>query len=104
MKELALQTPGGNLQSVQGMPSSGFGDLQSVIQWGTTVLMIGAVILALFFLIWGGIQWITSRGNKENLAAAQKRIIYAVIGLVIALSAFMIINIVSGLLGVNFFG
>ena len=56
-----------------------------------------------FFLIWGGIEWITSGGNKEKLAGAQKKVIFAGIGLIISLGAFMIINIVGGFFGVSFF-
>lgn len=104
MGKLALNTPGNHtLDPVAGMPGQGLSTFQSVIQWGTTVLVITAVILALFFLIWGGIEWITSGGNKEKVQAAQKKIVFASVGLIIVLVSFMIINIVGGLFGVNFF-
>lgn len=102
--KLALKTPGDfNLQPVAGMPDGGVSTLQYIVRWGTTMLLITAIILTLFFLIWGGIEWITSGGNKEKLAGAQKKVIFAGIGLIISLGAFMIINIVGGFFGVSFF-
>ena len=105
MKEkLSLGTPGGyTFNSTAGMPDSGLSDLQSIVKWGTTVLMITAVLLTIFFLIWGGIEWITSTGDKEKLAKAQKKIIYASIGLIITLGAFFIVNFVGNLFDINFF-
>lgn len=107
MNELALRTPGPNggynINAVAGMPSGGLSDLQSIVSWATTTLMIAAVILTVVFFILGGIQWITSSGNKEKIQAAQKKITYAAIGLVITLGAFFIVNIVGWLLGVSFF-
>ena len=105
MKLLSLNTPGEyEFTPIEGMPDAGLSTAESVIQWATTVLIISAVLLALFFMIWGGIQWITSGGNKEQVQAAQKKIIYASVGLVVTLASFMIIRIVGGFFGVNFFG
>lgn len=105
MKLLSLNTPGQyQFEPIEGMPDPGLGTAESVIRWGTTVLLISAALLTLFFLIWGGIQWITSGGSKEKVQAAQKKIVYASIGLIVVLVSFMIINIVGSLFGVNFFG
>lgn len=102
--KITLTTPGNfDLEPVARMPDEGLGDLQSLIRWGTTALMITAVILTLFFLILGGIQWITSRGNKDALQAAQRKIIYASIGLVVTLAAFFIVNFVGNFFGIEFF-
>ena len=66
------------------------------------VLVIAAVI-ALAFLIWGGIKWITSGGDKSKVEAARSTTIAAIIGLIIAFLAFFILSIVLGLfrLGLN---
>ena len=107
-EKLTLSTPGGysfdpKLKSGSELPGGGLTDFQSIIRWGTTVLIIGAVVLALFFLIWGGIGWITSGGNKEKLASSQKKIVYSLIGLIISLGSFFIINFVGHLFGITFF-
>ena len=104
MKYLSLNLPGAyKVDPVAGMPTGGVGALESIISKGITILFIVAIILTLYFLIWGGIQWITSAGDKTKIEAARKRLIYAVIGLVVVLLAFMIVNIVGALFGVDFF-
>jgi hypothetical protein len=104
IKKIALATPGGyHLNSVGGMPEGGQSTLQKVIDWGITALLFTAVILSLYFLIFGGIQWIMSAGDKTKIESARKKMIYAVIGLIVVLSTFMIINIVGSLFGVTFF-
>ncbi|MBI2442554.1 MAG: hypothetical protein HYV40_01440 [Candidatus Levybacteria bacterium] len=57
------------------------------------------VILALFYLIYGGIQWITSSGDKQKVAAARNRMIYAIIGLVIIFLSIFLVNLVLYIFG-----
>jgi len=64
-----------------------------------SVLLIIAIVLALFLLIIGAIQWITAGDDKERIATARGKVIAAIIGLIIVLSAW----IISGLL-MDFFG
>jgi len=58
-------------------------------------LIILAIILTLFYLIYGGIKYITSGGDKAKIDAARSHIRAAILGLVIALLAFAILNIVT---------
>ena len=104
LKELALTVPGGTeIGGVAGMPEGGINTVEHIIQWGTTMLMIVSVFLAIFFLIWGGITWITSAGDKEKIESARKKILYSIIGLTVIFASFLIINIVGGVFGVDFF-
>jgi hypothetical protein len=66
-----------------------------------TVILIAAAIISLFFLIFGGIRWITSGGDKSKVESARNTIIAAIIGLIIALLAFFIITIVLGFFGLS---
>ena len=61
------------------------------------------LFLALIFLIWGGIQWTMSGGDKEGIQKARLKLTYAIIGLVVTTLAFFIVNIISGFFGFNFF-
>lgn len=76
-------------------------NIGSVVSGVITVLLIGAAIIALFFLIWGGIKWITSGGDKAKVDSARQTIIASIIGLIIALLAFFIITIVLGLFNLS---
>ncbi|MEI8072932.1 MAG: hypothetical protein WCH00_02470 [Candidatus Saccharibacteria bacterium] len=62
-----------------------------------TILMgfIGA--LSVVFIIIGGIQYITSAGNSSGTVKAKKTIMYAIGGLVLALSTTAIINLINAL-------
>ncbi len=59
-----------------------------------TVLIIIAIILSLVYLVYGGIKWITSGGDKAKVEAARSHITAAIIGVVIALLSYLILNVV----------
>ncbi len=77
--------------------------LGSVLGFVITIAFIIAVLVALMFLIWGGIKWITSGGDKGGVEAARSQIIAAIIGLIIVFLAFFILNLVLGLFGLDLF-
>lgn len=52
-------------------------------------LYLGA-FMAFFWLIWGTFQYILASGKKEELAKARSKITWALIGLVVIFSAFLI--------------
>ena len=74
--------------------------VSSVVSLVTNGLFIVATILAVVYLLIGGIRWITSKGDKTAVEGARKQIIAAIIGLVVVAVAFLIIRVVFGLLGV----
>lgn len=76
--------------------------LASLIASFLHFLLIGAGIAALFYLLLGGLQWITSGGDKAGVEAAREKITAAIIGLVIVASVFAFINIIAPLLGLDF--
>ena len=52
--------------------------------------------LSVLFVVIGGLRLVISEGNPEDTAKARNTIIYAVVGLVIALSAEAIVAFVYG--------
>lgn len=58
-----------------------------------------AGVIAILFILIGGIQYTTSGGDKAAVEAARGRITAAVIGLVIVLAAWLITNTVLAALG-----
>lgn len=106
MRLLSLTIGGTNGQSYNvkapgGVPTGGLDVLTVAIQNILTILLGAGVILALFFLIFGGIKWITSGGEKEGVESARKMITFSIIGLVIVFLSFFILNFVGGIFGVN---
>ncbi len=73
---------------------------QGIIQ----VLVTLAGLLAAGFFVMGGIGYITSSGNPENLDKSKRTIIYSSIGLAVAIGAFVLSNIVSDIASQSFGG
>lgn len=108
MTYLALKIPGpGGDETVKApgnIPTGGLqeGDKGSLaIQNSITILLITITILSLFFLIFGGIKWIMSQGEKTKIDSARKTITYAIIGLILAFLSFFIIRVVGSIFGVD---
>lgn len=91
-----------NLQSVSGN-LSGIQDITFVklISAGINFILIAAALVAFFFLLIGGVQWILAGGDKEGTEKARKKITNALIGLAIVFSAYAIAFLVNALFGVN---
>lgn len=53
-------------------------------------------LVAVGFIIWGGIRYIMSQGNSSDMTLAKQTIVHAVVGLAIAISAVFILNFVAG--------
>lgn len=105
MAYLALTLPGG--QSVNppaGLPTGGLTTVSHAIGSTLTIMLIIAVILTLIYLVLGGISWISSGGDKSKVASARSRITFAIIGLIVALAAFLIINLVGAIFKVPLLG
>ena len=66
-----------------------------------TVFLSCAIFLAVVYLIYGGIRWITSRGDKVGVESARKHIVAAIIGLVVVLGTFFVINVLFSILGTS---
>lgn len=74
-------------------------DIGKLITSGVNVLLIVAGILVFVFLVWGGIQWLTSGGDKNSVEQARNRITHALIGLAIIAAAWALSMLIT-----NFFG
>ncbi len=80
------------------------GDLGSLISALVGALLVVAALLAFFFLILGGIQWITSGGDKTGMEAARNKITHAIVGLVIVGAAWAIMILLQNFLGITVIG
>lgn len=82
----------------------GASDLSKVISNGINFLFVIAAILALVFLVIGGVKWLTSQGEKEGVNKARETIVAAIVGLVIIFLSYLIINFILNLfVGVSLF-
>ena len=74
-------------------PADLFGDAGVFKQITNTVLYI-VVIVAVIMLIIGGIRYVVSGGDSKKVTDAKNTVLYAIIGLVISLLSFAIVNFV----------
>jgi len=72
--------------------------ISSIIQ----VAFIIAGILVFAFLVWGGIEWITSGGDKTKTELARNRITNALVGLAIVAASYAVMRLISYFFGLNF--
>jgi hypothetical protein len=63
------------------------------------IFLVGAV--AVIMLIIGGLRYVISQGNKEHVSSAKDTILYSVIGIIVAILAYAIVNFVTGALAPN---
>jgi len=80
------------------------GNVTSADDLITTVIniflyIIGAV--SVIMIIYGGFKYVTSGGDSSGVTSAKNTILYAVIGLVVAVFAYIIVHFVLDKLGVQ---
>ena len=91
---------GVNAAKTDDMPAELIGPDGILTNITNTVLYIIGII-AIIMLIFGGIRYATSGGDSKKVTDAKNTILYAIIGLVVALLSFAIVNFVLNALGVQ---
>ena len=79
-------------------------DLGSFVSRAISAVIIVAALAAFIYLIYGGIQWIMSGGEKEKIKEARDKITQAIIGLAIVAASWAIIQLISIFFGIEIFG
>jgi len=84
-------------------PTTGVKDIGKLLSAGINVAMVIAAILTFAFLVWGGIQWILSGGDKTQTQAARDRITMALVGLAIVAAAWALMKVIGFFFGIDVF-
>lgn len=77
-------------------PIEGFADdpnevIGTILSVALKIFFIIAGVTALYFLLWGAFDWITSGGDKEKISTARQRIGNAVLGITLIFVVLVII-------------
>jgi hypothetical protein len=72
-------------------PNTGFSSIIQVLINGAFVI---AIVAALGYLLYGGVKWIISQGDKTKVEGARNHVVSAIIGLVIVFMSYLILNII----------
>lgn len=73
------------------------GSLGNLIGNTVSIIILIFALLAVIFVVKGGISLILSLGNEDKRKAAVRTIFYALVGLVVAILAYAIVSIVSSI-------
>jgi cytochrome bd-type quinol oxidase subunit 2 len=84
-----------------GMPAELIGKDGVFTQMTNTVLYIVGIV-SVIMLIYGGLRYVTSGGDSKKVTDAKNTILYAIIGLIISILAFSIVNfVINAVTGTN---
>ena len=84
---------GAETARAEGMPSDLIGPTGVFTQITNTVLYAVGII-SVIMLIYGGLRYVLSGGDSKKVTDAKNTILYAIIGLIISILAFAIVNFV----------
>jgi len=87
-----------DITNVQGLAKFEIGNFVTAV---IRLIIIVAFVIAFIFLLIGGIRWITAGGETKAVEGARNMVTGALVGLIIVLSAFVIIRLVETFFGVS---
>ena len=79
----------------------GYTCIANLVANAISVAFIVAAVATFVFLVYGGINWLTSGGDKTRIETAQKMITNAIIGLAIVAASYAIYNLVLDFMGID---
>lgn len=82
------------IDNAKGEGMSNQTNVEVIVKNIINVILYAAGILSVGFLVFGGIKYVTSSGDSSKVKAAKDTILYAVIGLMVTILAFVIVNFV----------
>ena len=81
-------------------PIAKFDTIGSFINILVPIMMIGGGLITLFMLLYGAFTYIMSEGNAEKVKKSQSILMYAVIGLFLIVTSFILTKIIGFVLKV----
>ena len=93
-KVMALSVQeGAEAARAEGMPADLIGP-DGVFTQITNTVLYAVGIISVIMLIYGGLRYVISGGDSKKVTDAKNTILYAIIGLIISILAFAIVNFV----------
>lgn len=78
--------------------------IQALIERIANFLIVIGIIIAVIYIIWGGIRYMTARGEPKKADEAKAAIYNGIIGAAVVLGVGVILRTVAGLVTRSFFG
>jgi len=96
------QTDSVDVKSIKGVPvlDGNSTDLMTVVNSVVNIVLVVIGILAVFYMVYGGVMYVTSGGDAEKASKGRTAITNAIIGVVIIMIALLLYNyVVKGVQG-----
>ena len=94
------QLPGPRVPTV---PGTSLSEIENIIRRVAQFMLVIGVILAVIFIIWGGIAWMMAGGADDKIKVAKTRIWSGVWGALIIIAVGLILQTLAGLVTRIFF-
>jgi hypothetical protein len=78
-----------------------FTNFGGVLNFVIPFISIGAALAFLGMMLLGAFQWITAGDSSENVAKAQKTIMFAIAGMIVVFVSYAGVKIISVIFGIN---
>ena len=91
------------IQTFIGTDPTATGAISKFLSNLIVLFYLVAAIVLILMLLWGAFDWLTSEGDKEKIESAKKKIINALIGIILFAVAFAFIRILGAFTGFKFF-
>ena len=89
---------GAEAARANGMPAELVG-VNGVFTKITNTILYAVGIISVIMLIYGGLRYVISGGDSKKVTDAKNTIMYAIIGLIIAILSYAIVNFVINAIG-----
>ena len=84
----------GDVPSNIAAATGGEGSIRALVLRIVDFFLLFLGLIAVIMIIYGGITYVTAGGNDEKVGKAKKIIMYAIVGIVIVLISFALVNTV----------
>jgi hypothetical protein len=91
----ALLQQGDNVSSV-AEETGGEGSLRALVLRMVNYFLTFLGVIAVIMIIYGGVTYVTAAGKDEAVGNAKKIIMYALVGIIIVLLSFALVNTILG--------
>jgi len=86
---------GANCAQGNDQPTDLFGGNDSIFRRVTNILLFLVGAISVIMLIIGGIRYVISGGDQNQVTSAKNTILYAIVGIVVAFLAYAAVNFVT---------
>ncbi len=79
-------------------------EVQGLIEGAARFLIVISIVIAVIFIVYGGIRWIAAGHNDENVEKAKKIVWNGILGALVVLAVGVVLQTLAGIVTRSFFG